>query len=134
MTGTRIEPGTYVIEIDEADAVDANDGELEIRNSDRLTPAYLPPFTSEIIAWLEADDAHRVELWWPGRGRWRGYWGPIDDWREMLARYGDQRQPGCRIPAVPSIRDAVRSVIALDDLTDDEIQALRDRLTARGES
>jgi hypothetical protein len=66
------------------------------------------PLTSEIIAWLEADPDHVVEMWITATGEWGAYILTDDVWRDRLTRHGDQRQYGYRLgvrkPATERVR------------------------------
>ena len=73
----------------------------------------VPPLTSEIIAWLEADPNHIVEAWRSDVNEWARVIAPIVDvWRERLAQYGDQRQHGYRL----GVREPATERVRLDQL------------------
>ena len=69
----------------------------------------VPPLTSEIIAWLEADPEHVVKTWRSDCGAWAEVIMPgVAIWRSRLAEFDDQRQYGYRLgtrePATERVR------------------------------
>lgn len=76
----------------------------------------VPPLTSEIIAWLEADPAHIVK-WWRSRiGGWEARIF-VDVWHDRLAAHGDQRQHGYRL----GVREPATERVRLDQVIGHDI-------------
>jgi hypothetical protein len=66
------------------------------------------PYTSEIIAWLEADPDHVVEWWNSGSAEWVVI--VLYVWRARLAQHDDQRQYGYRL----AVREPATERVRLD--------------------
>ena len=101
-------------------ALKVNGGWIDVSNdiADRLRNLLtdrdldVPPLTSEIIAWLEADPEHIVEWWFAIDNAWVTNTVPLDDWRHHLTTHGDQRQHGYRL----RVREPATERVRLDQL------------------
>lgn len=72
----------------------------------------VPPLTSQIIGWLEADEHNTIEWWSCGLGKWVADVRSISIRRRQLTKYGDQRQYGYRL----AIRKAATERVRLDQI------------------
>lgn len=72
----------------------------------------VPPLTSEIIAWLDADPTHAVKWWNRRASGWSTLSRSVLSWRGLLATYGDQRQYGYRL----GVREPATERVRLDQI------------------